>query len=399
MPILLDEIIDIRALRKAVNDGYVAVKKDSISDLHILNYTPEAQYENVWTPETRACRGLITSAHPFESCATVVARPFPKFFNLSQYRGPHALPDSLPIKSNFEVSEKLDGSLAIAFIDPISRLWRCATRGSFESDQAVRASILIQDKRFLWAPEIKNPDITYLFEYVAPTNRIVVPYGKEELVLIAAIDNYGGIDIPLKDLEEVWPGRVAQRFRYRTIEELEEHVATAKVGHNAEGYVVRFAPRDATLPSTRVKLKFEEYIRLHRIVTGLSTTSIWETLSSGGSVEDLLAEVPDEFFDFVEETSTQLKRDFAKALTIANTVADLASMHSEVRKEQAQYIFSFLGPAPPIGDFDTSDVEASKFPSGLVFAALDKKPNLDEQIWRYIKPKWAVPGQFDPDAD
>jgi RNA ligase len=56
-----------------------------------------------------------------------------------------------------------------------------------------------------------------------------------------------------------------------------------------------------------MKIKGEEYIRLHRIMTNLSTTSIWDVLSNGGNMENLLINVPDEFYNKIKEYEDELK--------------------------------------------------------------------------------------------
>lgn len=55
---------------------------------------------------------------------------------------------------------------------------------------------------------------------------------------------------------------------------------------NREGFVIRFQS------GVRVKLKFEEYKKLHRASSHISTTTVWEVLKDGGDVKDLLEILP-----------------------------------------------------------------------------------------------------------
>ena len=48
-----------------------------------------------------------------------------------------------------------------------------------------------------------------------------------------------------------------------------------------------------------VKIKQEDYVRLHRIVAGLNERVIWKHLSEGKDLEELLAELPEEFHEWV----------------------------------------------------------------------------------------------------
>jgi len=73
----VSEFLSYDALRRCVKEGLVSARTDETGEVWIYNYTPWAQARRVWTPETMAARGLI-----LDSDGYVIARPFPKFFNL-----------------------------------------------------------------------------------------------------------------------------------------------------------------------------------------------------------------------------------------------------------------------------------------------------------------------------
>src|SRR5438128_257271 len=95
--------IDLVKLQPFLDKRYISVQKHPEANLFIYNYTQRAQFDRVWTEETLMCRGLITKAD-----GTIVARPFKKFFNFGEFQ------DNLPLEE-FEVFEKLDGSLGILY--------------------------------------------------------------------------------------------------------------------------------------------------------------------------------------------------------------------------------------------------------------------------------------------
>jgi RNA ligase len=68
-----------------------------------------------------------------------------------------------------------------------------------------------------------------------------------------------------------------------------------------------------------VKIKQEDYVRLHRIVTGLNARTVWEHLRDGGSVADLIEPLPDEFHQWVKDVANDLRE---KAQTIQFEVDD-----------------------------------------------------------------------------
>ena len=51
----------------------------------------------------------------------------------------------------------------------------------------------------------------------------------------------------------------------------------------------------------RVKIKYDDYVRLHRIVTGLNARVVWAALTEGKPVEDIVDGLPDEFHPWVRD--------------------------------------------------------------------------------------------------
>ena len=171
MVLTIDQLLPLADLEARVASGHVRVRRHPSAPLMIANYTSRASYDSIWDDVTRQCRGLIWNKDTGE----VVARPFAKFFDLHSTVG--RIPDRPPI-----AYEKLDGSLGILY--QYDGTWSVATRGSFDSEQAKWASGQLCQRY----PELDVPDgLTPLVEIVYSGNRIVVDYGREDLVLLAAI--------------------------------------------------------------------------------------------------------------------------------------------------------------------------------------------------------------------
>lgn len=135
-------------------------------------------------------------------------------------------------------------------------------------------------------------------------NRIVVDYGEfEGLVLLGARNTEYGTDITYDALKSLEPElNLVKRYDgYSDFDQLKSMNIP-----NEEGFVIKFSN------GSRMKIKFEEYLRLHRIMTNVSTKSIWEFLSSDNttSLEELLNGVPDEFYDKIQKYIAKLNRDF-----------------------------------------------------------------------------------------
>lgn len=325
---------DREMLDALVVDGWLRSQRHPSADLWIYNYTEKTQYERHWTPETLACRGLILDGE-----GAVVARPFGKFFN---YRTALATIPAEP----FVVTEKVDGSLGILYyLDDKPTI---ATRGSFISEQALEGSRMIRER------EIERvPGVTPLFEIIYPGNRIVVDYGdRRDLVLLAAIRHEDGLDARLP----VYSGSVVDR--HGQIGDLEDLAGREEA--NKEGFVVAFQS------GYRVKVKFAEYVRLHKIVTGVNARMIWDSLRSGDDLAALLDDVPDEIHAWIAGTRDELLKAFGEVEMAAREVFDGKPEDAD-RKTVAQY---FIG---------------SEASPAVLFRMLDGKP-YDDLVWKAIKP-------------
>jgi hypothetical protein len=332
--------IDLKELNLLIEQKYISVQKHKDASLYIYNYTPQTQFERYWTGITLQCRGLILNEN-----GAVAARPFRKFFNLEEHRL-----EEIP-QEPFEVYEKLDGSMGILYW--LNKVPFIASRGSFHSQQAQKASRLLHTKYTHILPYLRQ-EVTYLFEIIYPQNRIVVNYGAaEELILLAIIDNHTGLDLPLENIG--FP--LVQRFD--GISDLQKLKA---LNHpNKEGFVLKFRS------SFRVKVKFEEYVRLHRILTGVSNKMIWEMLRNNTPMDAILERVPDEFYDWVKKNREELMQEYtAIEAYCKNDFKELGD-----RKSTAMYYLT------------------CKYPS-ILFAMLDKR-DYSDSIWKLIKPKYEKP--------
>jgi RNA ligase len=300
------------------------------------------------------CRGLI-----LDEKGKVIARPLSKFFNVEEL---DKLGITIP-EISFEIFEKMDGSLGIIYRDT-DQVYKVATRGSFNSDQAIYATNLLHEKYSHVLDKLKD-DRTYLVEIIFPENRIVVNYGLErKLVLLAILDKETGKDYPLEDIGFPLPKIYDGVSDYKDIRnKIEEEP-------NKEGYVVKFSN------GFRMKVKLEEYVRLHRIVTGINERSVWEMLLEGNNLDSLLEKVPEEFETWIKEVSTRLcgmhqiiyKVAYDKFIEIRNDIPFNLDK-TEARKFFAKEVFKRI----------------NKEYSHLAFLLFDNK-NPSKEIWEMIKP-------------
>ena len=337
----------LEKLNKYYEDGLLYKQVHPSLPLTIWNYTEKVQYENLWDEVTLMCRGLVT-----DDTGDIVATPFQKFFNIEEGK--------FEPTENFEVFEKMDGSLGIVFW--YRGQWVVATRGSFTSDQAIKAREILRK----YNTDIMFRHLTFCFEIIYPENRIVLDYDTDEkLVLLGTFDKNGKeIDV------EMWREYGFDVVKkYDGIKDFKELKSMVK--DNQEGFVVKFSNGD------RVKVKGVEYLRLHKIMTNVTTTGVWEYLKNGEDVLKLLKDVPDEFYKKIQNYVKDLRYGYFQISEDAGKKFD-GMMYGkyndkepiEDRKEFAEWVSS-----------------QPKYMSGILFRMFDKK-DYSEIIWNLIRPEF-----------
>jgi RNA ligase len=142
-----------------------------------------------------------------------------------------------------------------------------------------------------------------------------------------------------------------------------------EISKNNEGYVIRFSG------GMRMKIKGEEYVRLHRILTNFSTKDIWELLRNNEQLEPFLDRVPDEFDAWVKEV-----------------VRDLIVRYENIEKDYYE-IYTNLK-AQNLDRREFADKATHYRHSNILFSMLDGKSYKDS-IWKLLKPKYEKPFKKD----
>lgn len=269
-------------------------------DVYVANYTVKVQMDRLWNRTTIMCRGLILNEE------RILGRPFKKFFNLEELPGlRNHLHNLYGVQYSelwnlpFTATAKEDGSLGILFRLPNNK-WDFATRGSFESEQAELARKIWRDK-YLDVP--LDGRYTYLFEIVAPENRIVLKYDEPQLILIGVVETLTGKELLYDEISRLnLPFKRPQLFSFGS---LSEASASAKDLVNAEGYVLDFCG------GFKVKCKCLWYTDLHKIVTELSPRRVFEAMAND-TIYSWLNSVPDEFYQDIRVTMTEITQKYTK---------------------------------------------------------------------------------------
>jgi RNA ligase len=267
-------------LMDACEQGLVSMKSDG--PLRLFSYTNKCAFDKAWTPFSLMARGLILDAEAKQ----VVATPFTKFFNFSESMVPNQPMEPLPDEP-FEVTIKCDGSLGIVFFH--GGRWRVATKGSFNSEQAKWAERWLNEDRGQDYLDVLEPRHTYLFEIVYPQNRIVVSYDYEGMVLLSAYTDCG-YEYPRQELFELARDAGERMVPIVECQRIEELLGIAKtLSGNEEGFVVRFQS------GRRIKIKGDEYVRIHRLVSRVTPLGVFDLLVAGDDINAVAMALPEEF--------------------------------------------------------------------------------------------------------
>jgi RNA ligase len=239
----------------------------------------------------------------------------------------------------------MDGSLGILYRE--NEAYRIATRGSFDSDQAIWATDFLSREFNLWK---LPPSITLLFEIIYPDNRIVIDYqGKEDIVLLAARNRINGRYLPwweTRKIAELFHFSLPKVFEFLTVNQILK--ARQEIDINSEGWVVEFED------GQRFKFKGVEYLKVHKLIAHLSFKNTLTHITEG-NLNNLYDIIPDEFLDEVKGWAEEINN------TIIETEAQVKGIFNLAPKETRKVFAIWV-------------MENHQAIAPYLFAMLDNKP-------------------------
>lgn len=271
-----------------VQQGFLS--KSEQDDLVLYNYTDACTFNRNWVPETLESRGTIYS----KTTGELVARAFPKFFNLNEDETTRL--ENLPFHLGFTAFEKMDGSMGTLYRHKGE--YKIATRGSFYSDQAKRATEMLKKYNLTGLSD----EVTLLFEIIYPENQIILPYGnREELVLLAAFNYKIGYELPWDEVLDLAQthGFSTPKVYPQSFEELlklKDEIAW----NESEGWVLLFNN------GLRIKVKGADYLRIAKVKSYMTPLAFWEAMMAN-KAEEYLVSIPEELRAEAETIYGKLK--------------------------------------------------------------------------------------------
>lgn len=273
--------------------GLLRMVSSPCGELVLFNYSDQCTFERAWDEYTLAARGIIFE----KATGKIVARPFGKFFNYEEHAQDGMRPLSEMLDQPHYIQEKMDGSLGIIYW--WNDRWNVATRGSLTSEQSIRGAEILKK----YNVDGLHPAWTSLVEIIYPENKIIVPYGDEEkLVLLASRRTGDGRYADQLKLQQqaAYIGMPLVKSIPMTIADALEKKKS--IPFTEEGWVVVFDD------GSRLKIKGDDYMRIAKFKANLSPIAVWEALMED-KMDEMIKGCPDEIMQELLDIKDRLVID------------------------------------------------------------------------------------------
>lgn len=285
----------VRALIEAEQETWLTTLQEKYK-IHVAQDGDlvSLKYNQIESPMAESivqeCRGMVVCTRRKQ----ILAWPYVKFWNVGEHLAAQI------DWTTARVQDKADGSLMLLMWDPEHDQregWRVASSGhptasgSFGSDSRTFAQAFWDtwDELGMESPSVGMRNTTFMFEFCAQPNRIVVRHDKPRIILHGARERTDG-----QESDGVWIAGVCDLFKWEAIREfpltsLDECLeAAAQLDPlQQEGFVVV----DAAF--NRVKIKSPRYVALHHLKGDALTTRRAIELWCTGECTELLANFPE----------------------------------------------------------------------------------------------------------
>jgi len=235
----------------------------------------------------RECRSIVIDLKR----EAIVTSPFKKFANLNEWEENSVdnIRHEIESAKSVEITNKLDGSLQVArwyngelFMTGSQSLdWRNSWR--LESGRKMLLSNPAYSNMLR-----ENPSITFMFEFISLADAHVVKYDKnqEGLYLIGMRDSTTGKQFSYKEIKEYadkYSIPMTEIFN-KTFDEVLEEIKYRK-SDECEGFVLN-------IDGHMLKVKTDDYVKLHKILSKLSSINLIIQNIADDKIDDLFAKVP-----------------------------------------------------------------------------------------------------------
>lgn len=323
----------------------------------------------VWTKEN-----LIYRSSLWDKDGYPVSLSFKKFFNYDEK------PDIFPAPSDLtdaKLMEKLDGSTLIFSRYKGHTVIR--TRGTVDArkqENGYEIDYLLQ-KYSAFAKMLNESNFdtfseSFIFEWLSPTNRIVLNYGDEpDMVLTAIIDHddysYASQDT-LDSFAKMWNLRRPRTFSYNSVEEMKSAVEVLK---DQEGLCVYYGNEQQIR-----KVKAASYLFLHRAKSEISSIEkVIDVYIDWFMDRHNLSHEPTGYVHFFEYLTEKFDFEIATMATgHASRICDAMKEVDKIMNALFGFASARMNIARNIAAKEVLQAYGSTGRAAVIFRLLDKKP-------------------------
>lgn len=326
-----------------------------------------------WTQDNKHLRSSVWNYQ-----GELISAGFPKFTNFGENPEHFPVPQSL---KNCTVVEKLDGSLLI--VSKYKGKYILRTRGTVDAHTLDNGHELeLFKEKFLKSLNHDTPDtwnVSILFEWVSPINKIVLNYGDEPDWYVVGIVHHSDYSLYSQEDLDMWAkNKGFKRPATYTFTDVNDLLQNVDQWKGKEGVCV-YSNNDQTIH----KVKSADYLIKHRFKSEATLENTLDLYFSYGKpsyqeFESKLTETFDyECFEMVRGYASQIcdtSKEVNKIVDGFKSFIDNQLKVLSTRKEQAQKVIS-------------SYSESNR--SSMIFSLLDGKTLTTDQhkklFWQVLK--------------
>jgi RNA ligase len=255
----------------------------------------------------RECRGLI-----FHPDGTIMSRPFHKFFNVGERDETqmHCIDMSQP----HTLYEKMDGSMIRPMM--VNGVFRLGTKMGV-TDTSIAAEAIYNGGTRMWMDSVMQQNLTPLFEFVSPDNRIVLKYDKPEMVLLALRHNITGEYLDIEGMRSNEFFSVVPS--YGALDgDFDEYIARQRGKEGREGDIIRFDD------GHMLKIKNDWYVRIHKVKDKIRTDRHVLALLLANDLDDVYPHLDEIDYNYVKSFEAKFHAAMIDKVAHLNAVVSKA---------------------------------------------------------------------------
>ncbi|WP_291567094.1 MULTISPECIES: T4 RnlA family RNA ligase [unclassified Clostridium] len=293
--------------KKEYNDVFECLQINQCNEFLLIRYGIADMQESMWTDKDsiyRECRSVVIDLDEEQ----LVLTPFRKFFNLDEVEenSLKEIENKIKEAQAIEITDKLDGSMQSArWYNEEAFMAGSMALNPDDSWRLKDGYSKLTENHLKMIKE--NPDLTFIFEYISLKDAHVVLYSKEEegLYLIGIRNVYTGHEFSYKTINEI-----AQKYNVpmakienRTFKEIMELSKEVKANEK-EGWILNIIENRSSYH--KVKIKCDDYIKLHRLLDKLSSVNVIIENIADGKYDDMISKVPENYKNRVQSIANKI---------------------------------------------------------------------------------------------